>query len=116
MVSQIIVARSFAMEGSPRVSKEIHSIKYTIEINFTTTKTYSKNVLVNMADKAPAQAESVVLAATKAALSLYTETSNTLPGLKPYQPNQRQKVPRNISVTECGGISAGSSSRLPSLS
>ena len=73
---------------------------------------------MNMADTAPAQADRVVLTATRAATLPYSvELINKVePGLNPYHPNHRQKVPRNWSATEWGGNSWGSSNKLPSSS
>jgi hypothetical protein len=59
--------------------------------------TYSHAVLVNIAERAPAQAAKVVLTAAKADVSprLALLIVDDEPGLKPYQPNHKQKVPRN---------------------
>jgi hypothetical protein len=59
--------------------------------------THSHMVLVNMADTAPAQAAKVVFTAANAATSPRAALLMVAaePGLKPYQPNQRQNVPRN---------------------
>ena len=56
-------------------------------------------VLVNMADMAPAQAANVVLTAANAATSplLALLTMDAEPGLNPYHPNHKQKVPRNCT-------------------
>ncbi len=56
-------------------------------------------VLVNMADMAPAHAANVVLTAANAATSprLALLIFNAEPGLNPYQPNHKQKVPRNYA-------------------
>jgi hypothetical protein len=52
---------------------------------------------VNMAVRAPAHAERVVLTATRAATCPFSadEIPRTEPGLNPYHPNHKQKVPRN---------------------
>ena len=52
-------------------------------------------VLVNMADTAAEQAARVVLTAAKADVAPVSAelTTKIEPGLKPYHPNQRQKVP-----------------------
>jgi hypothetical protein len=56
-------------------------------------------VLVNMADIAPAQAANVVLTAANAATSprLALLILAAEPGLNPYHPNHKQKVPRNCT-------------------
>jgi hypothetical protein len=61
--------------------------------------TYSQSVLVNKADTAAAHADKVVFTVAKAEVSpLAAELMfRTEPGLKPYHPNHRQKVP-NIYV------------------
>lgn len=58
-------------------------------------------VLVNKADMAPAHAANVVLTAAKAATCprLALLIFNAEPGLNPYQPNHKQKVPRNCAST-----------------
>jgi len=49
-----------------------------------------------MEDTAPAAAARVVVTAARAATSPYpgTEMTRVEPGLKPYHPNHRMKVPR----------------------
>jgi hypothetical protein len=75
----------------------------------------SMKVEVNIALRAPAQAANVVLTATKAATSpRFSDAMESVePGLNPYQPNQRQKVPSICSDVEWAVNSAGSSSRSP---
>jgi hypothetical protein len=60
--------------------------------------TYSHTVLVNMADTAPAHAANVVLTAANAATSprLLLLIKDAEPGLKPYHPNHKAKVPKNL--------------------
>lgn len=59
--------------------------------------TYSHSVLVNIAETAPAHAASVVFTAANAATSprLALLINEAEPGLKPYHPNHKAKVPRN---------------------
>src|SRR6267143_116531 len=59
----------------------------------------------NMAVKPAAHAASVVFAATRPIPSKSIAES-VLPGLKPYQPNQRMRPPLTAIVKSCGSIGA----------
>jgi len=62
----------------------------------------------------PSQAIAAKLAARsvlRKATAVTESTRNSLPALKPYQPNQRRPVPRATSGMECG--SRSSTRRLP---
>jgi hypothetical protein len=72
----------------------------------------------NMAVTHPHAAARVVVTAQRAAVAVDAELSmiKAEPGLNPYHPNQRTKVPRIWSATEWAGKLAGVSRGFPSSS